>query len=46
MKVNRRNFLKTVGLYTSSLGLSGFLQACHNKTTRPNIIFIMADDLG
>ena len=46
MKMNRRNFLKTVGLTATSFGLSGFLQACNTKPARPNIILIMADDLG
>ncbi len=46
MNINRRIFLKTVGLGASSLGLSGFLQANKKKSTQPNIIFIMADDLG
>jgi arylsulfatase A len=45
MKVDRRNFLKTVGLCASSFGLLGF-RAFKKKSSRPNIIFIMADDLG
>ena len=46
MNLNRRNFLKTLGFGASSLGLSSFFQACHKNSTPPNIIFIMADDLG
>ena len=46
MKINRRNFLKTIGLGASSIGLSSFVQACYTNSTKPNIIFIMADDLG
>ena len=46
MKINRRNFLKTVGLGALSSGLSGFLQSCDKESSPPNVIFIMADDLG
>ena len=42
----RRNFLKTIGLGAASLGLPGYLKAADPKGSRPNIILIMADDLG
>jgi arylsulfatase A-like enzyme len=44
--MNRRDFLKTSGaaaLAASGLGVKAFAQAPAN---RPNIVFIMADDLG
>jgi arylsulfatase A len=46
MEVNRRKFLKTIGFGTLSLGLFCFLQASKKSSTRPNLIFVMADDLG
>ena len=42
----RRNFLKTIGLGAASLVLPGSLKAVEPKGSRPNIILIMADDLG
>ena len=44
--MNRRNFLKFVGLGSVSAGLTGFLQSCGKGSSPPNVIFIMADDLG
>jgi len=45
--MKRRDFLKAVGLGAASLGLSGVRSALAKDTARkPNIIFIMADDLG
>lgn len=42
----RREFLKALGLGTATLGLGGF-QACAPSETRPpNVVFILADDLG
>jgi arylsulfatase A-like enzyme len=52
-KKTRRDFLKMTGLAAASLGASSFLTSCNAqsrtagiKTKRPNIIFILADDLG
>jgi len=47
--MNRRDFLKTIGLCAGSLVLSGCTgpyQKADRKHRRPNIIFILADDLG
>jgi len=52
-KKTRRDFLKMTGLAVASFGTSSFLPSCAAqsrtagmKTKRPNIIFILADDLG
>lgn len=49
----RRDFLKTVGFATASAGVYSLLPACvtpsprtTKKEKKPNIIFILADDLG
>jgi len=41
----RRDFLKDIGIVTTSLFLPGFLHA-QDQISRPNIIYILADDLG
>lgn len=43
---NRRNFIKSLGFSIAGLAASGI--ACSNiqKTKRPNIIFILIDDMG
>ena len=46
MNVNRRNFLKTCGIGVVSFSLGNVFSACKEKSTTPNIIFIMADDMG
>lgn len=43
IKTSRRTFLKLLGGSITSLSLG---MACGNQQKRPNIIFIMADDLG
>jgi len=43
--MNRRRFLKQVGV-ASVLTIPGLFNRCGMRTQNPNIIFIMADDLG
>ncbi len=52
-KQSRREFLKTVGFAAASAGASSLLLSCASTSEtatvqkrRPNIIFILADDLG
>ncbi len=45
----RRGFLKTLGCSAAAFALAdgkGLLQAAERKRGRPNIVFILADDLG
>ena len=42
----RREFLKTMGLGSMALALPGLILSCGKAEARPNIILIMADDLG
>lgn len=44
--LDRREFLKTIGLGSAALAFSGIIPACRKHPSRPNIIFILADDLG
>jgi len=43
---NRRDFLKTMGLGAAALAMPRWLNAAEGVGKRPNIIFIMADDMG
>ncbi len=48
---DRREFIKAVGLAVASASFTGCAQASHSakggrRTKNPNIIFIMADDMG
>ncbi|MCJ7682625.1 MAG: sulfatase-like hydrolase/transferase, partial [Candidatus Aminicenantes bacterium] len=45
-RIGRREFVKTAGLGAAALSLSPFQWGCRSKARRPNIIYIMADDLG
>ena len=44
--MDRREFVRTVGLGAAALGL-GSMEGCRTPPRRPpNVLFIMADDLG
>jgi len=45
-QISRREFIRIVGLGAASLVLSGRRSNATAKTGKPNIVFIMADDLG
>jgi arylsulfatase A-like enzyme len=48
-KQTRREFIKMMGITAASAGVSSLLPSCARKeqvTIKPNIIFILADDLG
>ncbi|MBN2132335.1 MAG: arylsulfatase, partial [Sedimentisphaerales bacterium] len=42
----RRDFIKTLALGTASIALHRFARGAVASSIRPNIVFIMADDLG
>lgn len=44
--VKRREFLKTVGAATASMTVAGSLAALPTGQDKPNIVFILADDMG
>jgi arylsulfatase A len=46
MNINRRSFLKTIGAGVVSWNMANAFFACKKTSARPNIIFIMADDMG
>jgi len=46
MTIKRRDFLKTLSLGAATLAIPNLLTRCAQKTTKPNIIYILADDLG
>jgi arylsulfatase A len=45
-RATRRNFLKAVGLGAASLAIGGTVKAKDADKPLPNIVFILADDLG
>jgi arylsulfatase A len=44
--MNRRNFLKSIGIASTALFLHSCASPLKQPTKRPNIIYILADDLG
>lgn len=46
MSSTRRNFLKKTGIGTASLFLPNIFDSCQESKNKPNIIFIILDDLG
>jgi len=44
--VNRRDFLKTLGLGAAALSVPSLKWGCKKTAKKPNIIYILADDLG
>jgi arylsulfatase A-like enzyme len=50
--MNRRRFLKASGFVAAALGITGctgelaFLSSKKSRPSRPNIVFILADDMG
>jgi len=45
-KLNRRDFLKTIGLGAAALSIPPIEWGCKKNINKPNIIYILADDLG
>ncbi|MEE2777372.1 MAG: arylsulfatase [Acidobacteriota bacterium] len=45
-KIGRRDFIKNVGVATTTFAVSRSLRADRNDTNRPNVVFILADDMG
>jgi len=44
--MNRRNFLRMTGLGIAGVSLQGLMRAAEDVVGRPNIIYILCDDLG
>ncbi len=45
-KLTRRNFLKNLGVYSTAISTYSLLSSCSKIKQNPNIIYILADDLG
>jgi arylsulfatase A-like enzyme len=44
--INRRNFLKTIGLFTAGIKINNNISFKNTINTRPNVILIITDDQG
>ncbi len=44
--MKRRDFLKTVGAATASAALPRAVEGAQTRADRPNIVFVLADDMG
>lgn len=44
--MKRREFVRSLGLGAASLGFPSLYNSCRKRTEPPNIIYILADDLG
>jgi len=45
-KMDRRHFLKKAGAGAAALSFSQLISHCNRQGTKPNIVFIMTDDMG
>jgi arylsulfatase A len=45
-KISRRHFLKILGLMSTGWSMSHWFNSCIKSNQKPNIVFILADDLG
>ena len=45
-EISRRKFLKNIGIYSTAISTCSLLSNCGNVKQYPNIVYIMADDLG
>jgi len=45
-KYSRRDFIKTLGISATAISIPGWLQRCMTNKRKPNIVLILADDMG
>ena len=44
--MNRRDFIRTGFMSAAAVGIGGAISSCQRRPEKPNIIYILADDLG